>query len=246
MKKIKIIILLLLVFIINIWAQYNFNLQCLSDTFQTVSVNGIAEFRFRLTNTGSFTDVYELKCHIIESVPGWFVSLCVKGRCVIPGISIFDTLNVGQSDTTICITVYTTSVTGREIIGLNVRSLGDQNKRDSIRVYTQIGQGIEQNTNLSEEFLPGIKIYPNPSKPSAIIYLPNLKTNQSKSTIIMIHDITGKLVKTYIYDHSILSNTKIFWDGKNEQGKSVSAGKYIVGIVQDARQIASKTINLVK
>lgn len=246
MKKIKIIILLLLVFIIKIWAQYNFNLMCLSDTFQVVSPNGIAEFRFRLTNTGSVTDVYALKCQIIESVPGWFVSLCVKGRCVEPGAIILDTLNVGQSDTTISITVYTTSVTGREIASLNVRSLGDPTKRDSIRVYTQVGQGIEQNINLSQEFLPNIKIYPNPSKSSVVIQLTNLKINQSKSTAVMIYDITGKIVKTYTYDYPKSSNIKILWDGKNEQGKPVPAGDYIIAIVQDARQIASKTIKLVK
>lgn len=121
-------------------AQYNFNLLCLTDTFQTVAANGVSNFNFRLTNTGSVNDVYKITCQNLESVPGWSSSFCIKGSCFLPGDTVLDTLAVGQIDSTIHISVYTTSTTGRAVLSVNVRSLGDPTKQGSIRVYTQVGQ----------------------------------------------------------------------------------------------------------
>ncbi|MEO0076483.1 MAG: T9SS type A sorting domain-containing protein [candidate division WOR-3 bacterium] len=236
------IVMLILFLIVTAAAQYNFNLSCLSDTFQSVGNNGVAQFRFCLTNTGSVNDVYELKCLIIESVPGWFVTLCVKGNCILPGTNVFDTINVGQSDTTITITVYTTSLPGREIVILKVRSLGNPNKQDSIRVYTQLGQGIEQNLNQSDELFSSFRIYPNPSKSNTTISLTNIETYQPRFISIAIYDINGELVKSYAY----IPDTKILWDGRNKSGKSVSDGNYIVAIRRNGQIIAAKPMKFVK
>lgn len=121
-------------------AQYQFNLSSLSDTFQIVAPNAVSSFDFKLANTGSLNDVYEIQCHNIESVPGWQGVFCIKGLCYTPGDIVFDTLNAGQIDTTIHVSVYTTSLPGRAVLSLNVRSLGDQTLQDSIRVYTQVGK----------------------------------------------------------------------------------------------------------
>lgn len=230
------------IFIISGWAQYNFSLTCLSDTLQEVPANGVGKFRFRLANNGSLNDVYEINCHVIESVPDWFVSLCVRGRCVMPGISVFDTLNAGQTDTTITITVYTTSNTGRKVVSLNVCSLGDSTKRASIRVYIQSGQGIEYDLSSLNEFSSGFRIYPNPTRSKATVYLRNLKTDQSRFISVAIYDVNGTLVKSYTYT----CNAGILWDGQNEQGKLVSAGNYFVAITQNGRVIVSKPIKFVK
>lgn len=213
-----------------VWSQYSFDLSCLSDTLQIVTPNGVADFKFCLTNTGSRSDIYELNARLIESVPGWFVTFCWRGRCVVPGVIVYDTLNPAQSDTTIHITVYTTQTPGQEILSLNVRSLGDPTQRDSIRVYTRVGQGIgEDRLALTVSRLP-IKISPNPFSNETILHLP-------QATIeLKVYDVFGKLVKTFPPNHYFI------WDGSDQTGQSLPAGTYIVTFTLNKRVISSRVV----
>ncbi|GAH09682.1 unnamed protein product [marine sediment metagenome] len=60
-----------------LFAQYNFDFSCTNDTFQVVNPWEVATYYFRLENTGTEQDVYELTCTIVEDVPGWDVTWCV-------------------------------------------------------------------------------------------------------------------------------------------------------------------------
>jgi hypothetical protein len=221
-------------------AQYSFDLSCLSDTLQVVAPNGVANFNFRLANIGSLNDVYELNCRVIESVPGWFETFCVRGLCVEPGIPMYDTLNVGQFDTAIHISVYTTSTQGREILSLNVRSLGDPTQKDSIRVYTQVGPGITENLALNLTH-PTFEIYPNPAKSVIRIRFP------SSVKDIRIYDITGKIVKSFSPNtQSLTSNHCLVWDGRDQTGQLLLTGSYIATFIHNGKAIISKRMVLIK
>jgi len=71
-------------------AGFGFSFACRDDTVRHIEPGGSAEFRFTLTNTGSESDVFRLDCRVLESVPGWVVVTCARGRCVEPGTPLFD------------------------------------------------------------------------------------------------------------------------------------------------------------
>jgi hypothetical protein len=245
--KVRILglILLGLIFVPFVWSQYSFDLTCLSDTLQVVIPNGIANFNFRLTNTGSLNDIYALDCQVIESIPGWFETFCLRGVCLEPGVIRYDTLNVGQLDTTIHITVYTNLTQGREILSLKVHSLGDPTQKDSIRIYTQVGQGIEENRQpLPANRLP-LEIYPNPLKTGSTA---NITLNSLKGIIeLKIYDISGKLVKHLLTNpQSPATSHCLTWDGRDQTGQPLPSGSYIVTFTRNGKAILSKRMVLIK
>ncbi len=117
-------------------ADYNFDLICRTDTIQQVEPNGVGLFTFTLTNTGTEPDVYELNCVVISIVPDWSVVYCLRGRCLEPGNPMFDSLLSGEADTSIDITVYTSSTPGEAIVVLTVRSLGNPSLNKAITTRT--------------------------------------------------------------------------------------------------------------
>ncbi|MEO0094157.1 MAG: T9SS type A sorting domain-containing protein [candidate division WOR-3 bacterium] len=237
----RILVLTLLVLIFSsAESQYSFDLSCLSDTLQIVAPNGVANFHLRLTNTGSLNDIYELNCRIVESVPGWFATVCLRGVCVQPGTLLYDTLQVGQSDTTIHITVYTTATNGREVLSFAVRSLGNPTLRDSIRVYTQVGQGIEEDASASKVLFFTPIIYPNPIKTQTTIRF----TPYATPTGLKIYDISGKLVKYFLLSHH--KSYCLIWDGRDQTGQLLPTGTYIITFIHNNKTVASKPITIIK
>jgi glutaredoxin len=117
---------------------YRFHFECLTDTFQIISPFSNAEYKFSLANTGYRSDIYELKSIVLESVPGWNVILCVRGSCITPSMSVFDTLGIGERDSTISLTVFPNANPGTGIVALTVRSLSDTTKQKTLRVYSQV------------------------------------------------------------------------------------------------------------
>jgi hypothetical protein len=243
--KIFVSILLYLVAISFSWSQYSFDLSCLSDTHQIVAPNGVANFDFRLTNTGSLNDVYALDCQVIESIPGWFETFCLRGVCFEPGVIRYDTLNAGQFDSTIHITVYTNLTPGREILSLKVHSLADPNLKDSIRVYTQVGQGIEEIASLPLAMTSSVAIYPNPLKTQTAIRftLKSFKTDIE----LKIYDVSGNLIKSFsTIPQSPATNHNLVWDGQDQEGQCLPPGSYIMTFIHNGKAIISKPMVLIK
>jgi len=133
-----------------LYAEYNFDLVCRSDTFQRVEPNGAGFFYFTLTNTGTQTDVYELNCTVLSIVPDWSVIYCLRGRCVEPGVPMYDTLASGEADTTIDIAVYTTGTLGEARVVLHVRSLGNPALTKSITTITNNVCAVAENGRLGQ------------------------------------------------------------------------------------------------
>jgi Secretion system C-terminal sorting domain len=225
-----------LVFVSLGWSQYSFDLSCLSDTLQLVPPNGVANFYFRLTNTGSINDIYELDCQVIESIPGWFETFCLRGICLEPGVIRYDTLNAGQLDTTIHITVYTNLTQGREILCLKVRSLGDPTQKDSIRICTQVGQGIEEDPTTQNYLLLTPRIYPNPLKTGSTV---NFTLNSLKGIIeLKIYDVSGNMVKSFFTNPRSLIPIPCLIP--------LPSGSYIVTFTRNGKAILSKRMVLIK
>jgi M6 family metalloprotease-like protein len=65
--------------------------------------------------------------------------------------------------------------------------------------------------------------YPNPFNSTAII---PLKLNKMATVKVQIYDIQGKLVKTLVNNPLSAGSHKIYWNGDNEQGITVSSGIY--------------------
>lgn len=153
MKKVFFVVLVFVALTAPVTAEYSFTFVCRSDTLQQVVPNGVAYFYFTLTNTGSEPDVYLFDCQVLQEVPGWNAIYCLRGRCVEPGIPMFDTLAPGEADTTIDIAVFTTTTEGTEIIRLTVSSEGNPALNSSITTYTRVGSGVEEDANyLSERY----------------------------------------------------------------------------------------------
>lgn len=57
---------------------------------------------------------------------------------------LYDTLAVGEADTAIHVTVYTSTTQGEGVVNLWVRSLGEPSLRDSITTRTIVGSGVNE------------------------------------------------------------------------------------------------------
>ncbi len=128
-------------------AGFDFEFVCRDDTVRQIAPGGSAEYHFTLTNTGTVPDVYRLDCRIVDSVPGWVVVTCARGRCVEPGTPLFDTCAAGESDSTIDVAVYAGTANGDELVSIRVTSLGDTTLVDSISVLTRAGSGMAESEN---------------------------------------------------------------------------------------------------
>ncbi|MEN9979767.1 MAG: hypothetical protein ABIK38_05415 [candidate division WOR-3 bacterium] len=123
---------------------YEFRLVCRTDTQQMVQPNSLGYYTFTLTNTGTERDGYELNCILTRTVPDWSIIYCLKGRCLEPGMPMYDTLEPGQSDTTLEIKVYTSTTPGEAVAILTVRSQGDPTLSRSITTITTLCGGMNE------------------------------------------------------------------------------------------------------
>ncbi|MGQ9678508.1 MAG: COG1470 family protein [bacterium] len=144
MNKVFFVMVVFAVLAAPVIADYSFNFVCRSDTLQQVMPGGVAYFYFTLTNSGSEPDVYLLDCRVLQEVSGWSAIYCLRGRCVEPGIPMYDTLAPGEADTTIDIAVFTTTTEGEEVIRFTVSSEGNPALSSSITTYTRVGSGVEE------------------------------------------------------------------------------------------------------
>lgn len=125
-------------------AGFQFEFACRGDTVQRVNPGGIAEFDFTLMNTGTEPDIYEFACRVVQPVSGWSVIYCLHGQCNEPGGLMYDTLNAGETDTAITVTVFTSSTHGEEVVSLRVRSLGAPLLAESVATRTVVSAGVEE------------------------------------------------------------------------------------------------------
>jgi len=159
-----------------------------------VAPSEAAEFHCTLTNTGTSSDVYEFSCRVVSAVPGWAAVYCVRGVCVEPGVLRYDTIPVGDNDTTPKVTVYTNATEGEEVVSLRVRSMGDTTLAESIVTHTIVGSGIEERAYPDAPEV-GVKVMPtlvNRQTGASVVFA----TRERTFFKVTLHDAAGRQVQT--------------------------------------------------
>ena len=107
--------------------------------------------------------------------------------------------------------------------------------------------GIQNNSggqNVPGSFLI-VKAFPNPFNPSTTLNITIPETLSNSLVQLSIFDIQGRLVRRIINNNLPPGNYLYKWDGKNENGASVSSGVYIANL-RLADKISSTKIVLLK
>ncbi len=87
-----------------------------------------------------------------------------------------------------------------------------------------------------------VNIYPNPFHQKVRI---NFETNGSKRTLLKIYTMQGKLINTLIDENKLPGKYEIIWNGKDNNGKEVSSGLYLVRL-QSGRNILTRSVQYIK
>jgi DNA-binding beta-propeller fold protein YncE len=115
-------------------------------------------------------------------------------------------------------------------------------ERDSIYVYDVSQVGILSDDPVVAE-LSGIEVYPNPfshkTKIRYTIHDPGCMPGEAR---LNVYDATGRLVKSFYLESSIVNHeSAVWWDGTDEDGRSLPMGVYFV-----ATSMRNRMVKLVK
>ncbi|MCF7792842.1 MAG: T9SS type A sorting domain-containing protein [Candidatus Cloacimonetes bacterium] len=111
-----------------------------------------------------------------------------------------------------------------------------------IGAYEWQGTGIEEPTVPNSSLLTtNLSNYPNPFNPSTTI---KLELVESGKIELAIYNIKGQKVKTLLDCTTVPGTYECNWNGKDEMGKSVSSGQYIVKLQQNRKETAKKIMML--
>jgi len=70
-----------------------------------------------------------------------------------------------------------------------------------------------------------LEVFPNPSNPATIV---KYQTPGEVPVSILVHDLSGRLVQTLYSGSPSVGNHQVRWEGKDNNGQSVSTGIYMV------------------
>jgi hypothetical protein len=87
-------------------------------------------------------------------------------------------------------------------------------------------------------------IYPNPSKMGATSVL--YRAPATGTVEISVFDVTGRVVKTLTSGASASGVRAITWDGRDESGRSVSAGTYFVRMTTSSGATSTKRLVVIR
>jgi Secretion system C-terminal sorting domain/Right handed beta helix region len=108
--------------------------------------------------------------------------------------------------------------------------IGAYEYQDSVSVQEEIIKPITQIFN-----------FPNPFNPSTTI---NLNLAESGKVEMAIYNIKGQKIKTLIDAFTNKGTFELYWNGKDEMGKAISSGQYIVKLQQNGKETAKKIMLL--
>ncbi|MBP8705693.1 MAG: T9SS type A sorting domain-containing protein, partial [Candidatus Cloacimonas sp.] len=84
--------------------------------------------------------------------------------------------------------------------------------------------------------------YPNPFNPATTIAFTLAKADKVE---IVIYNLKGQKVKTLLSDNLLAGNHSIVWDGKDDKGKTLSSGIYLVKM-KTGKTIDTRKITMLK
>lgn len=108
--------------------------------------------------------------------------------------------------------------------------------------YEWQGVGVEEpEIPQISPFKTQISNYPNPFNPNTTI---KLKLAEAGKIELIIYNIKGQKVKTLLNCTTSPGTYECNWNGKDETGKSVSSGQYVVKLKQNEKNTATKIMLL--
>lgn len=201
-----------------VWADYSFRFVCRDDTVARVAPGAPAYFHFALTNTGTAADVYVFDCRVRQNTPNWDIAYCVGGRCVEPGMVMYDSLAPGATDTTPVVNVFTNANVGEAVVELHVRSQQAPTLADSITVRVLAGVGIAEQAALPRDG----SAWPSLMRPGTLL---------DADRLVSLHDVTGRLVVRGISQ-----------GGQWRLPLGIRPGVYVVGFLTDGVRRSARIV----
>jgi len=112
---------------------------------------------------------------------------------------------------------------------------------DTTNVITSVENYNRNNLPITLELKQN---YPNPFNAGTNI---NFSLSKSASISLIIYNIEGKEVYRLLSNkHYSSGNYSIYWDGENRNEKNVSSGIYFYSILQNSKQVKTKSMILLK
>ena len=113
-------------------------------------------------------------------------------------------------------------------------------------IYDWINEGALGSSSLSVNPTPSnhyinLKTYPNPFNNSVRI---SFSSDNNIQKEILIYDMMGALVKSLYLRNIIKGENYIFWDGKNDLGKTSTSGIYFINLIQGFETFGTKKVIL--
>ncbi|MDI6839323.1 MAG: T9SS type A sorting domain-containing protein [bacterium] len=99
-------------------------------------------------------------------------------------------------------------------------------------------EGVEESSNVKAQS-SNLEIYPNPF--TSVVSVKWSGISESQGIGIQIYDLSGRLVKTLITNHSPLT-TAVTWDGTDASGKEVESGVYFCQLKVGDNSVIKKLI----
>ena len=115
-------------------------------------------------------------------------------------------------------------------------------------IYDWINEGALGSSSLSVNPTPSnhyinLKTYPNPFNNSVRI---SFLSNNNKLKEIRIYDMMGVLVRSLYFRNIIKGDNYIFWDGKNDLGKTSTSGIYFINLIQGFETLNTQKVLFLK
>ncbi|MDX2472316.1 MAG: T9SS type A sorting domain-containing protein [Candidatus Krumholzibacteria bacterium] len=83
---------------------------------------------------------------------------------------------------------------------------------------------------------------PNPFNPQVVL---SLGVSQPGQASVTVHDLRGHAVRALMSDTQITESAQVVWDGKDNSGRSLASGIYVVRLVV-GRETAERRVTLVR
>ncbi|MBP7563277.1 MAG: T9SS type A sorting domain-containing protein [Candidatus Cloacimonetes bacterium] len=102
-------------------------------------------------------------------------------------------------------------------------------------------QAVSGDESVISQTSDRIRVYPNPFNPDTHI---SFTLHQANSVEINIYNIKGQLVKSYPQSYFNAGEHTLFWNGKDNQNKTVSSGIYFIRLISPEYQGTKKAMLL--
>tara|TARA_B100000900_G_scaffold249320_1_gene212221 strand:+ start:235 stop:747 length:513 start_codon:yes stop_codon:yes gene_type:complete len=115
-------------------------------------------------------------------------------------------------------------------------------------IFDWINEGAFESSSLIVNPVPSsyninLKTYPNPFNNSVRI---SFSSDNNRQKEILIYDMMGVLVKSLYLKNIIQGENYIFWDGKNDLGKTSTSGVYFINLIQGFETLMTQKVIFLK